>query len=459
MKLLLAATSFGTSDVWSWISFSQGVREFGLLHMYGQDYYFSTYNHPPFSGVLLLAMNWVVDAGWSDIPFLIRSLSSLADVVTAVLVFELVRLHRSVGKAMASGVLISLSPALILISGFHGNTDPVLVMFTLLAAYLVAKDRSFPAGVAIGLAISVKLVPIVAVPVLGVQLLRSGWRSLRSFVGGGLVVFAVLWVPVLIASGPAFRRDVLGYAGLRRDWGLPQFIEWAGMPEAWTSALSGPGRFLLLLVSGLLPAALVWRRPRSFVPAVGLSLVLFLLLCTTFGTQYLSWALAAAYSDRVSPGNGLQPGRECLCFRDLSRVERRRTALGLGHGPGAHLRSVRVATTGALLGSAGVGRGRCHLDGGSRRPGADHRAPRPVVSCSNAVQRPQQQALWRTDRTLAGPGERDGGTLRCAPSPASGAAGPRPSGVESAEGDRRRQPTEPLPVAPPTAPLNPLRPF
>ena len=295
VKLLLAATSFGTSDVWSWISFSQGVREFGLLHMYGQDYYFSTYNHPPFSGVLLLAMNWVVDAGWSDIPFLIRSLSSLADVVTAVLVFELVRLHRSVGKAMASGVLISLSPALILISGFHGNTDPVLVMFTLLAAYLVAKDRSFPAGVAIGLAISVKLVPIVAVPVLGVQLLRSGWRSLRSFVGGGLVVFAVLWVPVLIASGPAFRRDVLGYAGLRRDWGLPQFIEWAGMPEAWTSALSGPGRFLLLLVSGLLPAALVWRRPRSFVPAVGLSLVLFLLLCTTFGTQYLSWALAAAY--------------------------------------------------------------------------------------------------------------------------------------------------------------------
>ena len=95
---------------------------------------------------------------------------------------------------MASGVLISLSPALNLISGFHGNTDSVMVIITLLAAYLVAKDRSFSAGVAIGLAISVKPVPIVAVPVLGAQLPRSGGRSLRSFVGGGLVVFAVLWV-------------------------------------------------------------------------------------------------------------------------------------------------------------------------------------------------------------------------------------------------------------------------
>ena len=49
-----------------------------------------------------------------------------------------------------------------------------------------------------------------------------------------------------------------------------------------------PGRFLLLLVSGLL--RLRWCGDgRGRLSAVGLSLVLFLLLCTTFGTQYLSW--------------------------------------------------------------------------------------------------------------------------------------------------------------------------
>src|SRR5262249_14156291 len=57
----------------------------------------------------------------------------------------------------------------------------------------------------------------------------------------------------------------------------------------------GPGRFLLLVVSGLAGAALVWRRPAALVPAAGLSLVLFLLLTSAFAMQYLTWAVAAAY--------------------------------------------------------------------------------------------------------------------------------------------------------------------
>lgn len=303
VKLWLAASTFGTNDVHSWIDFTRGLREFGLLDMYGHEYV-TVYNHPPFTGVLLLIMNWLVEAGVSDVPFLIRGLSSVADLVTALLVFELVRLHRSVGEATVAGVLISISPVLIVISGFHGNTDPVFVMFSLLAAYLVVRDRPFSAGVAIGLAMSVKLVPLVVVPVLCVWLVRSGWRRLRGFAGGGLVVFVMLWVPVLLANGSAFRQDVLGYIGIPGSpWGLSQFVTWAGMAEAWGDALVGPGRFVVLLVSGLVPAALVWRRPRSFVPAVGLSLVLFLLLSPAFGMQYLSWALAAAYLIRVVPAS------------------------------------------------------------------------------------------------------------------------------------------------------------
>ena len=152
--------------------------------MYGHEY-FSLYNHPPLSGVMLLGVNWLVEAGVSDVPFLVRGLASIADVVTAVVVFELVRRHRSVGHAVAAGVLISISPALLVISGFHGNTDPVFVMFTLLSAYFAARERAFAAGVAIALAISLKLVPVVVVPVLGVWLLRSGWRRLARVRGRG----------------------------------------------------------------------------------------------------------------------------------------------------------------------------------------------------------------------------------------------------------------------------------
>ena len=80
-----------------------------------------------------------------------------------------------------------------------------------------------------------------------------------------------------------------------RTWGLPQFLTWASAPEGWIDGLAGPGRFVVLVFCSVVPAVLVWRRPTSFVPAVGLSLVLFLLLSPAFGMQYLSWSLAAAY--------------------------------------------------------------------------------------------------------------------------------------------------------------------
>src|SRR4029079_8206378 len=71
--------------------------------------------------------------------------------------------------------------------------------------------------------------------------------------------------------------------------------------------LAGPGRFGILLVSGLTAAAVVWRRPQAWVQAVGLSFVLFLVLSPAFGMQYLSWALAGAYliETRVATGYNL----------------------------------------------------------------------------------------------------------------------------------------------------------
>jgi Dolichyl-phosphate-mannose-protein mannosyltransferase len=264
--------------------------------MYGHEYY-SQYNHPPLSGVMLLVVNWLVDLGVAGVPFLIRVPATVADIVTALVVFELVGLRRSLRQAAMAGVLISVSPALIVISGFHGNTDAVFVMFTVLSAYCVTRGWSLAAGIAIALALSVKLIPIVVVPVLVACVLRAGWRKLVAFVAGGLAVFVPLWGPVLLLSWPEFKANVLDYAGslYLRQWGLPQFLSWADAPPEWANTLSGSGRFVLILISGLVPAVLVWRRPTSFVPAVGVSLALFLLLSPAFGMQYLSWPLAAAY--------------------------------------------------------------------------------------------------------------------------------------------------------------------
>jgi hypothetical protein len=105
-----------------------------------------------------------------------------------------------------------------------------------------------------------------------------------------------LWAPVLLTRWAEFHRDVLNYRGGRPiQWGPAQFLEWLHAPEVMLDLLVSPGRFLILLLSAVLPAYLLWRGRLGPIPAGGLTLVLFLLLSPAFGMQYLAWALAAAY--------------------------------------------------------------------------------------------------------------------------------------------------------------------
>jgi hypothetical protein len=170
----------------------------------------------------------------------------------------------------------------------------------LLAFYLLDKARRSAAvaalaGLSFGLSISIKLVPIVVAPVLIVIALRSGWRRLAAFAGGTAVVFALLWVPVLVEQWTPFTTNVLGYAGYGPPrWGIVEFLATAGAPDHVLTLAQGPGRIVVLAVAALVPAVVVWRRPDLAPVGFGLSLSLFLLLSTATATQYLAWAAAPA---------------------------------------------------------------------------------------------------------------------------------------------------------------------
>jgi 4-amino-4-deoxy-L-arabinose transferase-like glycosyltransferase len=300
-KLWIAATTFGTNDVSHWETFAAAVRRVGPVGIY-RLHFVPPYNHPPLVGWMLAAMNHLAGIG-ATIPFLIRAQSSIADVVTVLLVFEMLRAGRGLRAATAAALLVAVSPVLLIISGFHGNTDPVFVMFTLLSAYLLIHPRwparawVFPAlaGIAFALAVSVKLVPVVVLPTLLLLAARLG-RHVASFTAGSGVVFLPLWGPVILRQWRPFRLDVLSYVGSAgRPWGLPEFAQAAPHGASVVSFLAGPGRFLVLALSALLPALLLYWRRDAALPAIGLSLALFLLLSPAFGTQYLAWPLAAGY--------------------------------------------------------------------------------------------------------------------------------------------------------------------
>jgi Dolichyl-phosphate-mannose-protein mannosyltransferase len=300
-KLLIAANTLGTNDVWNFYEFAKGVREFGPIGMYGHHmvegpHVFPVYNHPPLIGWMLASINWLTDHTNLSFQFLIRVPASLADIVTTVLVFELVRIRKPLNEATAAAVMVACSPALIIVSGFHGNTDPVFVMFTFVSFYLLLTNRSaLLAGLAFAAAMSVKIVPIVALPVLLLVAVRSGRRRVAQFLVGNAVIFVILWVPVLIHRWTPFTHEVLGFKGYSGQWGIVEIAILSGFSQSAVRTLQDSGRTLLLVASAGIPFLIAWKRKDETIPAFGLSFVLVLLLSTATGGRYLVWALAAAF--------------------------------------------------------------------------------------------------------------------------------------------------------------------
>lgn len=298
-KTAIAATTFGSNDVQHWAEFAAGVRAAGPTGVYGLSFPLP-YNHPPLIGYLLELVNAVTGTSaagtGSAFPLAIRLPAIAADVVTPFLVLALLARRRPQREALAAAVLVALSPVLLVVSAYHGNTDPVFVMLLLASLYLLV-DRALPAsaGVVLALALSVKIVPVVVVPVLLVLAVRAGRGPALRFCAGLGLTLAAVWAPALLTHWHAVTHDVLGYAGIgARQWGLVQLSKGLGHP-GWGDWLSGPGRFVVLAVAAGVPAWTAWRLPARGAECTALAVALFWFLSPAFATQYLVWLVAPAY--------------------------------------------------------------------------------------------------------------------------------------------------------------------
>jgi hypothetical protein len=294
LRLWIAGHTYGTDDVRYWTQFAAGVREHGPIGVYGHHFE-AQYNHPPLAGWLLLLVNHARDLGVS-FPFLIRVPACLADGVTGILLFRLLDRAGHRRAAGAAAVLFLLSPLGIIVSGFHGNTDPVFVMLALAALYQAqVQRRPMAAGLLLALSISVKIVPVILLPLFLLRL-AGGRRDLPRFAAGGAAVFVVLWLPALVLRPGPFVDDVLGYAGNGAiQWGLPLIAVIAGFEPSAHAWVIRVGAYAGLAVAALGPVLVARRLPGRNLLRFGLALAAFLVLSPAFGMQYLVWPLAASY--------------------------------------------------------------------------------------------------------------------------------------------------------------------
>ncbi|WP_406096425.1 glycosyltransferase family 39 protein [Streptomyces sp. NBC_01013] len=294
---MIAANTPGPADVRFFQGFAKALSVYGPIRIYEQPLPgLPVYNHPPLAGWMLLGLNSLSEFGMA-FATLIRWPASIADFVCTLLVFEIVRRRAALRTAMLCGIGVAVSPVLIATSGYHGNTDAVAVMFALAAAHLLADRRSpLAAGVAAALSISVKFIPVVAIPALFVAALRGGRPVLVRFAAGFAGVSALVWGPVLVTVPQALKENVLEYAGgSYRLWGLVRFADAFGLPESVITFMQGGGHFLFVLICVAAGAWLAWLRPAQLPGVVAVTLGLLLLLSTASGLQYLTWAAAGMF--------------------------------------------------------------------------------------------------------------------------------------------------------------------
>ncbi len=286
IKLVLAARTIGTNDIRTFWFFLQEYRGSGAKVLYEKD---PDFNHPPFILHWLIALRWLWLATGFRPWFLIRLPSILADLGSVWLAARLLGPRLSEPANRFTLLLVAAAPASILISGFHGNNDPVMIFFLLLSLYLL--ERTAPdwiAGIAMGMAVNIKVVPLVFWP--AVFLWLPSWRRRLEYFGAAVLAVVLGSAPLIFQEPALLARKVLGYPSSYGFWGISRILTRSPAFEPLSNLFQSHGR--LFLVASLLGLSAWMNRGSQRTPLfrqIGVLAFAFLTVSPGFGVQYLAW--------------------------------------------------------------------------------------------------------------------------------------------------------------------------
>lgn len=299
IKSLIALNTFGTNDVIAFYQFGQSLSHQGLEKTYTSTIAF---NHPPLVAHYLkfiyeLSQRPALRESGITFPFLLRLPGILADFVSVLVLLRIRKTMPNLGLPFWALALFALSPVAIMVSGFHGNTDPIMVMFLLLGAYACARERPLVCGLFFALSFQIKIIPLLLLPILFFFWLhrRSLWRFLLPLICASLV----LWSEPLLKFPTLFFHNVLSYGSFWGLWGITYFLNLTGWTEFgrvtyvnFTPAQMVVGTLLKLLIVAVV-VAIGWRRRALPAPAVFGSVayawIVFFVFSPGVCAQYMVW--------------------------------------------------------------------------------------------------------------------------------------------------------------------------
>lgn len=277
--------------------------EIGHWVEYGVDPMWA--NSPAPYGQFWLLISRGVSAITGEDPYIAAILFRIVALIgLALLVWSIPTLARATGiRAERATWLAALNPFTILlfITAIHNDA----LMVGLIAAGLALAFRKHPvwAVIVITLAVSVKPVAALALPIIGLIWVGGGYpirELIKRWVQIAAIAIVILaglalvtgtgfgWFTVLVDPDQAMSR--FSPAGSVGYW-IVGALEWIGLTDiSWIVTVTR----MLGVIIGIAIAVWLWRNPRNREPvrALGLAFLLLVLFGPAWQSWYLLWAIA-----------------------------------------------------------------------------------------------------------------------------------------------------------------------
>lgn len=296
-KLALAYNTIGTNDAVFFYGFAKVLNEHGLQWTYEHSRYF---NHPPLTAYFLRGIFTITEQHWCQdlgihFPFLLRLPGIIADFLVVLVLLRISKTHFRIPVWALS--IFALSPVSIMVSGFHGNTDPVMIFFLVCAVWMCLRDQSALAGLFFALSCQIKIVPLLLLPAF----VFYWWsqKRIHAFLIAGAITTLVLWSEPLLNFPLLFTKNVLAYGSYWGIWGITYLFRATGLPEF--SRLSffdlEPGQTIIMTLLKLIVVSvalwIAWlhrhARGRAFVESLAYTWLVFFIFAPGVCPQYLIW--------------------------------------------------------------------------------------------------------------------------------------------------------------------------
>lgn len=300
-KFTFAAKTTGTNDLLfyqaSWRKSEQpsgglGLYRDGISHIdfRGNEYKHEHYMNPPFVIHMLRLCGYLGSNVAFHFPFWLRVPSILADAGILLLLWKILR--PATPRAWLALIAAALSPVTLMISGFHGSTDSLVVFFLMLTVWLLARpEQALLAGLAFGMSLNIKIWPAMLLPAMLIWL--PDWKLRIRFMSAAAAIAIVASMPFLAQDPVLVIRRLLGYPSVYGQWGTSRLLTLAaGQPDSQmlVKLFESYGRFLIL---ASIAALGIWLHRKHRAAPIGLRVALligvFLAFTPGFGVQYLAW--------------------------------------------------------------------------------------------------------------------------------------------------------------------------